>query len=857
MPKINISIVIPTYNHCEDLLKPCLESLIKYTDLSEVEVIVSANGCKDNTKEYVESLGSPFVLLWNEKPLGYTKSTNEGIKIAKGNYILLLNNDTVLLEQKKNTWIDMHMAPFANPKVGMTGPMKAHCPYAKREFMIFFCAMIKKEMFDKIGLLDEMFNPGFGEDTDFGIKMQDLGYEIVQIPDMKTNFARPNFMIGGCPIYHKGEGTFANWPGGQKLLAERRFMLMNRYAKEIKLNLGSGDRPMQGYFNIDIDSPKNDLTWDVKTIPLDDNKVDEIVAIHLLEHFKSQEVDNILREWRRVLKPEGKLILEMPNVQALFKDFETKDTVGRRHILNCIYGAHTPEFPHLYGWYPDIIWEQLNKLGFHNIQQKPPQVDHWGINMRIECTKGVSLPEGFFGDSDILTYREMMSKIPIGGKVAELGCWKGRSLCSVADIIKDRKIQVVAVDTFKGSESEGEGQAGPEEAKKENIRQLFLDNMKKYGLEPTILEMTTHEASQQVKDYEFDMVFIDAEHTYEGSRQDMQDWWPKVKRGGLLAGHDCQWKSVADALTHEFGHLVLTNWANMWWHNKGKVYDCFPFFNELDQLEIRLNELNDEVDYFVLIEGSETHSGKPKPLYFKDNKERFRKWLHKIVHVIVDKWPVYVEGVSDSAWARERTQRDAIMKGLKLVDPGQFDILISGDADEIISASALRSYKRHMGICRIEMQLYYYFLNYQSTDGGGKWYESRIVPMDLFKEKNLVPSALRYLPVGSLPILPNAGWHFSYQGGVDEVIKKIKSYAHQEYNRPDILDRDRIERLIEEGKDVFGREQMTYNTVPIDETFPKCVLEDKKKYGHMIRKQKPKTKVRIKILKPESAEVLT
>lgn len=844
MPKI--SIVIPTYNHCDELLKPCLESLLKYTDLTDLEVIVSANGCKDNTKEYVESLGDPIKLVWNEEPLGYTKATNEGIKAAKGDYILLLNNDTVLLEQKKNTWIDMHLAPFENPKVGMTGPMKAFCPYAKREFMIFFCAMIKREMFDKIGLLDETFNPGFGEDTDFSIKLQDLGYEIVQIPDYNTNFSRPNFMVGGCPIYHKGEGTFANWPGGQKLLAERRFMLMNRYAKEIKLNLGSGDRPVQGYFNIDIASPKNDLCWDVRTIPLDDNRVDEIMAIHLIEHFKIQEIEAILREWLRVLKPEGKLVLEFPDVRALFKSFETANAEQKRHILHCVYGAHTPEFPHLYGWHGDAIWEVLNKLGYHKIVHQPATVEHWGINMRIECTKGAHLPEGFFGDSDIATYRDLMSKVPVGGKVAELGCWKGRSLCSVADIIKERRINMVVVDTFTGSESEFEGQASPIDAKRDNVKQIFLDNIKKFGLDPQIMSMTTHEASTKFPDNHFDMVFIDADHTFEGCRRDIQDWWPKVKRGGLLAGHDCQWKSVAEALTAEFGHLVLTNWANVWWHNKGKVYDCFPFCNELDQLEIRLNELGDEVDYFVLVEGTETHSAKPKPLHFKENKERFRKWLHKIVHVIVDKWPEYDPKSTDAPWARERTQRHAIMQGLKLIDLSEYDILIMGDADEIISAKALRSYRRHMGMCRIEQNLYYYFLNYQSTDNGGKWQESRIMSVQEFRERQLDPCLARYVPLEHLPKLTDAGWHFSFQGGVDEVIKKIQSYSHQEYNRPDIIDRDRVERLIDEGKDVFGREHMTYKTVPIDDTFPKYVRDNKKKFSKMIRTEKPKPKTKVK-----------
>ena len=60
-----------------------------------------------------------------------------------------------------------------------------------------------------------------------------------------------------------------------------------------------------------------------------------------------------------------------------------------------------------------------------------------------------------------------------------------------------------------------------------------------------------------------------------------------------------------------------------------KVYDCFTFFNELDLLEIRLNELNDVVDYFVLVEATTTYSGKPKELYFQKNKDRYKKFEKK------------------------------------------------------------------------------------------------------------------------------------------------------------------------------------------------------------------------------------
>ena len=66
-----------------------------------------------------------------------------------------------------------------------------------------------------------------------------------------------------------------------------------------------------------------------------------------------------------------------------------------------------------------------------------------------------------------------------------------------------------------------------------------------------------------------------------------------------------------------------------------KVYDCFPFFNELDVLEIRLKELWDVVDVFVLAESNLSHSGKPKEYIFENNKERFSQWMSKIRHIKV------------------------------------------------------------------------------------------------------------------------------------------------------------------------------------------------------------------------------
>ena len=103
------------------------------------------------------------------------------------------------------------------------------------------------------------------------------------------------------------------------------------------------------------------------------------------------------------------------------------------------------------------------------------------------------------------------------------------------------------------------------------------------------------------------------------------------------------------------------------------IYDTFIFFNELDLLEIRLNELDKVVDKFVLVESLMTFSGEEKPLYFQLNKNRFKKFLHKINHVVVkdindnnllQNRLIAHRAESTKLLMRENIQRNAIMKGL-------------------------------------------------------------------------------------------------------------------------------------------------------------------------------------------------
>jgi len=213
------SIIIPTLNHLFDCLRPCVESIIKFTDLSDVEVIIVGNGCTDKTREYVLSLydmpGATFKYVELDEPAGYPKAINAGLKIAEGEYIVLLNNDTVLMGQEKNTWLNILVDPFSIvPNCGITGPVKRRLHHLGEDFIIFFCVMIAKKVFDDIGHLDEIFYPGSGEDIDFCIRASRKGYALVQAPYNGTITQSGEYMTGNFPIFHAGEKTvheISNW----------------------------------------------------------------------------------------------------------------------------------------------------------------------------------------------------------------------------------------------------------------------------------------------------------------------------------------------------------------------------------------------------------------------------------------------------------------------------------------------------------------------------------------------------------------------------------------------------------------------------------------------------------------------
>lgn len=225
-----------------------------------------------------------------------------------------------------------------------------------------------------------------------------------------------------------------------------------------------------------------------------------------------------------------------------------------------------------------------------------------------------------------------------------------------------------------------------------------------------------------------------------------------------------------------------------------KVIDCFTFYNEIDMLKFRLKELNDCIDFFVLVECIKTHQNNDKELFFENNKHQFTEYLDKIIHIIVkDNIPS-----GENTWDIENYQRRCIDIGIKKLDLNNDDIIIISDLDEIPDSNTINYIKNSNnfnGIYNLEQDLYYYNLN---TKYYKKWTLAKILNYGSY---NGDPQTTRIND--TRPTIKNGGWHFSYFGDINFIKNKILNFAHNELNNDYYLNDERILKQIKNCKDLY------------------------------------------------------
>jgi beta-1,4-mannosyl-glycoprotein beta-1,4-N-acetylglucosaminyltransferase len=287
------------------------------------------------------------------------------------------------------------------------------------------------------------------------------------------------------------------------------------------------------------------------------------------------------------------------------------------------------------------------------------------------------------------------------------------------------------------------------------------------------------------------------------------------------------------------------------------IYDCFIFFNELELLELRLHELADVVDKVVLVEATKTHSNKPKPLCYQENRSRFAEFHDKIIHIIVDNLPD-----AKNAFVLERFQRNCIARGLVNCRPDDF-VLVS-DVDEIPRAATVAKVSREMRfrddwfssgahaalnsqlvhkifhrkglrrrlrnihpfVLKFELSLYRHFMNCRSVQPAFSYGTRMLYFRDFSYAEEMRHSGYK--------IVENGGWHFSFMGGVERIREKLAAYSHQERNLPQFTDPKVIDEQINRGAAVGGLDyQLRF--VPLDDSFPRYLLEHPEKFSTWIK----------------------
>lgn len=279
------------------------------------------------------------------------------------------------------------------------------------------------------------------------------------------------------------------------------------------------------------------------------------------------------------------------------------------------------------------------------------------------------------------------------------------------------------------------------------------------------------------------------------------------------------------------------------------VYDCFLFFNELDLLEIRLNTLDAVVDRFVIGEATHTHQGKKKPLFFEENKERFKPFLNKIEHLVYRPDEEHLK----EHWLIENNHRRSLSKVMDWAH--EEDIILLSDLDEIPKPEVIREFRPEGELpSTLLHHNFWYYLNFlQVKTNAALWYTEKSL-RKMFR-KILKPNPYPWWPgtvIGRYEQIANwdfedlrkhredsthskikdAGWHFSYLGGIDKIVQKLESYAHSEYNKPAFKEPAYIKNRIQAGGDLFGGRRK-FKVLEKEDMLPDYLLENKAAYAHL------------------------
>ena len=247
------------------------------------------------------------------------------------------------------------------------------------------------------------------------------------------------------------------------------------------------------------------------------------------------------------------------------------------------------------------------------------------------------------------------------------------------------------------------------------------------------------------------------------------------------------------------------------------------YFDEEQVLDLRLNVLNEDIDYFVIVESIYNHKGEERKLLFDKNK--FQNFNDKIIYLIYDKIPDLVESIDDgdsenekdrkyimNAIYRENEQRNFILEGLRNADEN--DLILISDVDEIPKLSSVNLNNIHNEIILFKQDIFYYKFNLALPNF--KWTGTKAVK----KKKLISPQWLRNVKDRKYPfyridtlisdkkymnikIVDDGGWHFSNIKSPEMIEHKLRSYLHHREFDQVSLSVDEIDNLVKKKKAIY------------------------------------------------------
>ena len=263
------------------------------------------------------------------------------------------------------------------------------------------------------------------------------------------------------------------------------------------------------------------------------------------------------------------------------------------------------------------------------------------------------------------------------------------------------------------------------------------------------------------------------------------------------------------------------------------IYDCFQYFNEDHMVDLRMNILDPYVDFFVISESTKTHQGHNKKINF--DIKNFPQFKDKIKFLVADyDEKINFENHTGGESIIEQHQRNYLINGLKDASPE--DLIILSDSDEIPDLSKIKNINNNKKFIAFSQKMFMYKLNLLNVEESG-WIGSKIT-----KKKNISSMQdLRNLKFKNYPFwridkghlqIIEGGWHFSFLQTSDQILKKIKSFSHGEFNNS-LLNENSIEEKILKNEDIFGR-GFKLKKIDLNENFPKYIYNNQEKFSKWI-----------------------